>query len=468
MAEAKLIRYLQTFSEAEAAAFPAFLAADYFGASAPLRRLLTYLLQLYPDWEELLRTKERLFAQSFPGEPYEDKRLRYLFTDACRFVELFWNVNAYEANSGQQELDLLREFSERGLNKLYESQLRRMKKAQEQRPYTQAKDYYTDYQMQALAEEHFERQRLRRFDRNIEQAADTLDRFYFFQQLTYACGMLERQNILEGTYNLPFTAAWLEHLRGRAFFGDPQIELFHAILQMQRHDDEEYFRQLIQQLRRVQLIASPEVLRSAYLAAINYCARHIRKGKQSYVEAALDLYREGLENQVLLNKGQLSPWTFNNVIKLALRLKRYDWIPEFMRSFEELLPDKFRADAVAFNQAELYYYTQRLPEAQEALLQVSYTDLNYYLGARVLLAKIYFEQDDMEPLLSLLAAFMMFLKRNRKLSQNLRKTYLNFCELLFQITKRRPKKAESLRQRIRQTQPLTDRQWLLDNLEASL
>lgn len=468
MAEAKLIRYLQTFSEAEATAFPAFLAADYFGASAPLRRLLTYLLQLYPDWEELLRTKERLFAQSFPGEPYEDKRLRYLFTDACRFVELFWNVNAYEANSGQQELDLLREFSERGLNKLYESQLRRMKKAQEQRPYTQAKDYYTDYQMQALAEEHFERQRLRRFDRNIEQAADTLDRFYFFQQLTYACGMLERQNILEGTYNLPFTAAWLEHLRGRAFFGDPQIELFHAILQMQRHDDEEYFRQLIQQLRRVQLIASPEVLRSAYLAAINYCARHIRKGKQSYVEAALDLYREGLENQVLLNKGQLSPWTFNNVIKLALRLKRYDWIPEFMRSFEELLPDKFRADAVAFNQAELYYYTQRLPEAQEALLQVSYTDLNYYLGARVLLAKIYFEQDDMEPLLSLLAAFMMFLKRNRKLSQNLRKTYLNFCELLFQITKRRPKKAESLRQRIRQTQPLTDRQWLLDNLEASL
>lgn len=466
MSNAKLIRYLQSFSKAEVALFPRFLAAEYFGASEALQRLLTHLLGLWPDWEGSLRTKERLFAVSYPGESFDDKRLRYLFTDACRFVELFWGIAAYQKDSRSRELDLLRQFSERGLNKLYDSQLRRMQKAQDERPYLKMEDYYANYQKRAIAEKHFERQRLRLFDRNIEEAAGALDRFYFFQQLTYACGMLERQNILEGTYELPFTSAWLQHLRDRNFFSDPQIELFHAILQMQRHDNEEYFLQLIQQVRKVQTRASPEVLRSAYLAAINYCARHIRKGKQLYVESALKLYMEGLENQVLLNHGQLSPWTFNNVIKLALRLKRYDWIPDFMYSFESLLPDKFRADAVAYNQAELYYYTQRLPQAQEALLQVSYTDLNYYLGARVLLAKIYFERDELEPLLSLIAAFMMFLKRNRKLSQNLRKTYLNFCEILFQITKRRPQQVAVLHQRILDTQPLTDRQWLLDCLKS--
>ena len=120
MADAKLIRYIQTFSAAEVAAFPEFLAAEYFGASPPLQRLLGYLLGLWPDLEADQRSKERLFALSFPGEPYVDKQLRYLFSDACRFVELFWGVMEFRSDERRQELGLLRQFSVRGLNKLYQ------------------------------------------------------------------------------------------------------------------------------------------------------------------------------------------------------------------------------------------------------------------------------------------------------------------------------------------------------------
>ena len=99
---------------------------------------------------------------------------------------------------------------------------------------------------------------------------------------------------------------------------------------------------------------------------------------------------------------------------------------------------------------------------------MAYSDLNYYLGARVMLAKIYHESGDTEPLLSLLAAFMIFLKRNKQISSDLKQTYLNFCDILFQLIRRHPKKMAALGETIRTTSLLTDRSWLLAQYEASL
>jgi hypothetical protein len=192
----------------------------------------------------------------------------------------------------------------------------------------------------------------------------------------------------------------------------------------------------------------------------------MRKGTAGFDAEALDLYVEGLEQQVLLDGDTLSPWTFNNVVKLALRLKRFDWINGFMSAYEAQLPEAFREDVLHYNRAELYYATNALQKAQSALLQVSYSDLNYYLGARVLLAKIYYEMEEIEPLLSLLAAFMIFLKRNRNISNDIRQTCLNFCNILFKIVKRKPGTTDKIRQRIQSTPLLTERQWLLAQVSA--
>ena len=234
---------------------------------------------------------------------------------------------------------------------------------------------------------------------------------------------------------------------------------------MQCHEAiESHFHQLRQLINELSGKISKQVMRSAMLAAINYCARSIRRGLTSFVEPALNLYLKGLEDKVLFDEGVLSPWTFNNVVKLALRLERFSWIESFMQTYQSFLPETFRSDALHYNQAELYYYTNRYQDAQKALLQVPYTDLNFYLGARVLLAKIYYETDETESLLSLLAAFQIFLKRNKDISLNIKKTYLHFCEILYQIVRGRSSHLPTLEQRIKTTSLLTDRDWLLRQL----
>ena len=157
---------------------------------------------------------------------------------------------------------------------------------------------------------------------------------------------------------------------------------------------------------------------------------------------------------------------FTNIVKLSLRLKRYEWVEPFIREYAPQLPVAFRENALHYNLAELFYYTHRNDDAQQHLIKVAYSDLNYYLGARVMLAKIYYESGHTEPLLSLIAAFMIFLKRNKQISADLKQTYLNFCDILFQLTRPHPKKMVLLGETIRNTSLLTDRSWLMAQYEG--
>ncbi|MDX1939884.1 MAG: hypothetical protein SFU99_04985, partial [Saprospiraceae bacterium] len=132
----------------------------------------------------------------------------------------------------------------------------------------------------------------------------------------------------------------------------------------------------------------------------------------------------------------------------------------FIQEYAPKLPETFKENALHYNMAELYYYTHRFGEAQEHLNQVAFSDLNYYLGARVLLAKIFYETNEEEALLSLISSFTIFLKRNKQISNDLKHTYLNFCQILFQIVRRSPSQMNKLKDKINSTKLLTDRAWL--------
>jgi 16S rRNA A1518/A1519 N6-dimethyltransferase RsmA/KsgA/DIM1 with predicted DNA glycosylase/AP lyase activity len=82
----------------------------------------------------------------------------------------------------------------------------------------------------------------------------------------------------------------------------------------------------------------------------------------------------------------------------------------------------------------------------------------------VLLAKIFYDTDEEESLLSLLASFTIFLKRNKNISNNLKHTYLNFCQILIQILKKQETKIQKISSQIQETKLLTDRKWLLQIL----
>ena len=468
MRKHKLIQYLATFSDEEWDRLRKFVDSPYFNDRPELRHLLDQLRTYGAGFAAGSPGKIELFTSVYPQEPFEAKTLRYLESDLCRLIERFWAIEGFEADEDETTLVLMELLSQRGLNKGYRQQLRRWEQRFATQPPTSPRELRAAYRLAEVEEAHFENQRKREFDPHIERAAHALDAYYYLQRLIYTCGMLDRATVVQGTYRIGITPEWVRHLRQAAFFNNTQIRLYHTIyLALSTEADDEHFAALKQQLRQAEAELPPGELRTPYLFAINYCARKIRQGRQTYLTEALDLYTSGIEREVLIDENGLSPWTFTNVVRLALRLERYHWIETFIATYGPRLPDDFRDNALAYSRAELYYHTQRYGPALEALLLVAHSDLNYYLNARVMLAKIYYETDEVEPLLSLLAAFMIFLKRNQSISGNLKATYLNFCDSLFQLTKGSGRRFESLESTIQQTDLVAERDWLLAQYRAA-
>ncbi|MDX2134121.1 MAG: hypothetical protein SFV52_05025 [Saprospiraceae bacterium] len=467
-ADQKVIQLLRACRAEELPGLRRFAASPYVNRQPAVAPLLELLLAHWPLFEAPLPGKAEVYETLFPGEPFDDKSWRYLLSSACALIEDFWVDVRLRGQLRERLNHRLSALASHGVDKAYRHALRQAEEAMQEAPFRDAFFFLDTYRLYDQQHRFFAQKRLRQHDETLQQASEYLDRFYFLEKLRYACAMLERQHILQGAFQAGIGTAWLQHLEEQDFFGEPLIRLYHLALQMQQdEEDENRYRALRSALLHPTHPYPPDDRQAVYQLAINYCARKIRQGTDRYTEEALSLYAAGIRSGVLLDKGRLSPWTFTNVVKLALRLRRFDWLREFMDQNSHLLPDEHREHVLHFNLAELYFYTNRLREAQMELLKVEMTDLNYYLGARVLLAKIYAETGEEEALLSLLAAFTVFLKRNKEISGELKQTYLNFCRLLWQLVRAIPGKTHGMIESIQHTQPLTDRAWLLEQATKS-
>lgn len=461
MQNSKLILLLKSLDGGELSRLEDFLSSEYFNQDPDISRLFAVLRSHHPDFPSGKLTKKRVFQLLFPGQAYTDKQLRYLMSRLNKLAEEFLAIRNLEGRPYQYQLSLLEELSRRGLEKSYRQIDRLLARDLKDRKGDGGAYFLAQFQWAQIKEQHFERKRIRQFDESIQTASAQLDRYYFLNRLRHSCAMLDRQTILQAHYELNISPEWLRHLEEQDFFNEPIIRLYYTIYQaLSDEKAEAYFEKLKEGIEEESGRIPFNDLREIYLFAINYCARKIRQGRNEYVVEALKLYRSGIEEGILIEEGTLSPWAFTNVVKLSLRMKQYEEIEAFIAQYAPFLPEAFRENALHYNLAELYYYTDRYEEAQDQLLQVAWSDLNYYLGARVLLAKIYYETDAEEPLLALIASFTIFLKRNKELSNNLKHTYLNFCRLLFQIIRRPPARLDKICKQIQTTELLTDRSWL--------
>lgn len=467
MEKIKLFQFILAFDDKEWEKFGRFVHSPYFNQNDISIRLVEVIDAYYPDRLVLLTDKKLLHEQLFPQQIYEDKAVRYAMSDLCLLIESFFSIEAFQNHPYQKELILLDELSKKELPKAYAQQQRRIKKQTEQLQ-TDVEDFSLfQFQMHKIEERHFQRQRVRKYDDSVQQVVDALDIYYYQERLKNSCAMLDRQAILKDTFELNLSEHWLKHIPEKQFFNDATIQMYFTVYQMLTHsEDSSYFEQLKDLMKQLGERVNRFDLKEIYLLAINYCARKLRFSHFQYAQEALNLYKIGIEQKVLFDGKHLSPWTFTNVVKLSLKEGQYEWGEQFIKQYEKSLPPKFRENCMRYNLSELYYSTKQYGLAQRYLLQVVHSDLHYYLGARLLLAKIYYETQEEEALRSLLASFTIFLKRNKYISKPIKEHYLNFCTLLLKIVKSGKKRKVSIEKQIQETKLLADRAWLLNTLHV--
>lgn len=161
-------------------------------------------------------------------------------------------------------------------------------------------------------------------------------------------------------------------------------------------------------------------------------------------------------------------YTYNNVNNLAHLVGEQAWARQFMDDFKLFLPPGDRENIYRYNLAIHHFRNSNYSAALEHLRGVEFPEVFTNLDVRKILLRSYFELGEWQALGSLLDSFRAYLRRQKDIGYH-RESYLNlikFAQKLAKTARAGKSKRAALRQKIRDTEFVAEREWLLGKLEG--
>jgi hypothetical protein len=324
---------------------------------------------------------------------------------------------------------------------------------------------------ESMAEISFERYQFlssgqRTEDLNLQELLDTTETAFILGKLRQSCFALSHQAVYKIQYDFGLLDAVLNQIRvNPALSANPAVSLYyHCYLFLTAPETEQHFdsfRSLL--LLHRELLPSDEQ-RDLYLLAINYCIRKINQQKSNYFIQAFGLYKSALEADLLFENGQLSPFAFNNIVAIALKVGEIEWAELFIAQYAPVLENRHREANVKLNLARVAYLKKDFKSAMLHLQEADYKDLINNLIAKTLLLKIYYESDEFDALDAHIQSMQRFIGRQRVMGYH-RDNYLNiirFTRKLTQLKCTDPGEVALLKNQVESAAPLSEKEWFFE------
>ena len=480
MYQSKLGKYIKAMSPKNRERFRLFANSPYFNQHEKTASLLDLFLK-HIDTKPKALEKEAAFRRLFPGQPYDEQQIHnlmsYLKKLYLRFIAYehveqkrhYEQVYAIEAAYADHQFDILTNRGKQLQKKLEEDEVRDSEFYFASYRLNHALGYYSGH--------YFDRSQTETF----QQMLDSLDKYYLVEKLRNCCHLTANSMMMNTTYRFHFLEALLEYLESNwpVFEQEPAIVLYYTILQSLRDENNPaHYQRLKQMLANEMGRLSKNEGRALYSFSYNYCIRMINAGHNEYQSELFDLYRQGLRQGLVLEKGMISEWDYKNIATLGAYLHEFEWTEQFLNDYREKLPPHRQENAYNFNMGNLFYHKKQYSEALSALLLVQFTDVKYHLSTNFLILRTYYEMKDTEALLSLIETFRIYVIRNRKITTEEKRGYTNFLRFARRLvllkhhattyTRRElDEELTKLAHKIEQTQNVMNRSWLLDECRVA-
>ncbi|MFN0015992.1 MAG: hypothetical protein ACKVU2_15720 [Saprospiraceae bacterium] len=429
-------------------------------------RLFDFLIKNLPDaTQDEAMEKKRAWKAVFPGEVYDDARMRQVMYFLLKAVEEYLVFTDSMEDQSKYLGALTKIYRVRKLDKAYRQSHRLGRDYLEKQPlrngYYLMNAYFFD-----LEEYNHRLPISQNAPVNLQESADALEKWFLAEKLRIACAMIAHRNVFQKiNYESGLLAETLAYIRDNGLLDQPAIAAFYyAYLAITNPEEESYFDQLEKLLHSNILQFDHSEARVLYIAAINYCVAKINQGGPDFPRRAFLFYQTGLETGILLDTNSISRYTFGNAVVSALRIREFGWAEQFIEKFQHFLEEKERKSMVHFNLARLYFEKGDYGKAQQLLTKFEYDDMVLNLVAKTMLLKIYYEESEFGAYESLLESMRTYLQRKEAISPNHRSLYKNFLSIMRKLIHLNPyskAQKEKFRALVLETNPLLEKDWLL-------
>ena len=468
MKKSNLVSILRTFDKKEVREFRKWLHSPAHNQRQDVIDLYEYLMSGKHLTVDKFLAKERVFKAIFPQRTYSDSEIRQCMHFLFKAVESFLAYQELLKDQVRTQTMLAKMYRKRQLPKLFKKAMDASQKTQEQQPFRDTQYYENEYAFQ-FEQYNFLSATVRDVQLNLQEVSDANDIAYLTSKLKLSCIMLSHQAVYKSDYKMHLLEDVLSNIeQNPKYLEIPAISIYYYIYRsISEKKDEEAFVKLKEQILQNSDLFPLDEIRGIYLLAINFCIGQINTGKVHYSKESFDLYDLGTRNRIFIENGIMNHFTFSNAISAALYLEKYAWVDSFITEYSPLLEDKHQYNYVRFYRARLNFEKKEYAEAMKLLAQSDFDDILMTLSAKVILLKMYYEQDEYDSLEWLLASMNIYLQRKKIMGYH-KTNYKNIIAATKKLLKIFPaskEKKEKLKNEIHATSPLTEKKWLLEQLD---
>jgi hypothetical protein len=427
----KPIQILQKLTNSEWKKLEDFLRSPVFNRNEKLIEFYEQVQPLRSNWNTTALERTHFFNMLFPGESFDDKKMRYLLSDFSKVLEDFLVWLSFREEPFQNDRLLLKSYQKRKLDKYFQATLSSVEKRLEEHPFRDAEYQGMRFAIEESVFQFNSNRKSHQTQTNLQQVVDSLDVYFLANKLRYSCEILNNRGVVNVEYDLFLLDEIQLYLQGRDLEKYPVIAIYHQILRTLREPDQtDHYYQLLQLLEEHRSLFKQNEIFDMYVYAKNYCIIKINKGHIGFTQELFEFYKIMLANGILIRDGQMTQWDFKNLVSLGLRLKEFDWTNDFMNENRDKIDPVFRDNVWRFNMANLYFHQGDYHRTLGLLQEVEFTDVYYHLDAKSLLLKTYYETREWDSLQSLIEAFKVYLKRNRSISGYQQTVYGNLVRFV--------------------------------------
>ena len=471
MLGSKSLSLLQTLSKVELNRLRKFLRSPWFNEDDDVIRLFDLLNNALRKGDEMAATLDKVavWTALFPEKKYDDTALRRLTSVLTQLALQFLLEDQRHHDPLAEALAMQKVLEKPELKKHLAGVERQIQRSLNEAAGKSPEHYLAHFQMHWNS---FSRSAksvsTTDYLEKLMPASDFLDVFYVVQKLKMHMAWLMFRKVRVAEHEIPMPHGFWDQLDEPRYQRVPLVAIYkNAARCMEEPGEEAHFQALLHDLERYAPELTKEDLRECHHIAQNYCALKINQGRTDYYPILFRVFNSIIRLDILLENNALSEGMFKNIITIALNLGEYDWAETFIRDYAGYLPSNIRENARTFNLANLYFHQKKHHAVMELVRNVEYSDVVYALGSKLLLLRTYYELDELMAMDSLMDSFRIYVRRNKLISKDLKREYINFLNYLKKLSAlsvASPQAVTAFKTKVSTSKNPTAKKWLLEKI----
>lgn len=476
MRDSKLIEILRCFNPEEMKSFEKFVNSAYFSTGRDLSGLYILLKKSYPLFDQESLSKENLHKCLFPGQQYNDKRLKNHTSELTRLAERFLTIKAIETDEPESAKLLTTEYRKRNNEKLFLRTINLFEKKVQGKPFDSHECYRDEEEIEKSWNEFYITHN------DFAGAVSHMAKYSEYFTLGFLVRFLRRLRdkiIVSYSYNIDCSNALLDKLYECIDFekliskleGENYDKLwlikiyYYALLSAADINEDSYYAKFKELFRTNMDKFSHAERHHMFADMINYC--HMKESFLNSSREEFELYKEMIETDSYCDNETdfMSLVIYRNIMIIANNQKEYEWLDKFIDKYTCRLKPEYRNNMMSLAKAHIHYSKREYESALRQISKVQYDYFIYKMDVKNMMLKIYYELGLFDQALFLIDTYRHYLNSTEDLNEYYKEAYSNFLNFYNKLLKSKMagnlSESNLIMRDIEAVETIHSRKWLL-------